>query len=82
MKITTNQRIVDYLRTGNWISGLELELQATKWFSKPSTISRRARELADSGTIERMLKGKTVQYRRIVPIVIKEQGVLFDARNI
>lgn len=63
MRITTKQRIVNYLTYRGTVSGSQLEKQADEWFTKPSVISRRARELAQDGRIERFLKGKTVQYK-------------------
>lgn len=64
-KLTIKNRIVHYLRYHpGWQSGLELEYQARFWQSKPSIISRRARELALEGKIERRLDyQKNVQYK-------------------
>lgn len=64
MKLTTKQRIYFYLQHNGQVSGSELEKMADKWFTKPSVISRRARELAQAGTIERVISSAgTVQYR-------------------
>jgi len=64
-KRTVKNHIVFYLRHHpTWISGLELENQARYWQSKPSIVSRRARELADEEKIDRQLDyRKNVQYR-------------------
>lgn len=64
--MTTKQLILNYLNDRVVVSGTELENQARDWQTKASTISRRARELADEGKIIRELsfgKHKTVQYR-------------------
>lgn len=64
--MSTKTRIVEYLRNHGRCSGSELERQAEAWFTKPSVISRRARELANEGVIQheyvRHGKQKTVQY--------------------
>lgn len=64
VRTTTKSRIQEYLRyRGGWISGSELEGCAEAWGTKSSVISRRARELANDGTINRTLSPrKTVQY--------------------
>lgn len=64
-KPTVQNRVLFYLRHHpTWISGLELESQAQYWNSKPSIISRRARELANNGRIDRQLDTRrNVQYR-------------------
>lgn len=64
-KPTVQNRVLFYLRHHpTWISGLELESQAPYWKSKPSIISRRARELANDDRIERQLDiRRNVQYR-------------------
>jgi hypothetical protein len=83
MKVSTNQKIVDYLNFHEgYVSGLELEMQATKWFTKPSTISRRARELVDRGTIERKLSGRFVSYRKPQPVIAPEIEEIEDKQEI
>lgn len=63
-KVTTKERIIGYLRYRGLTSGTELESQARDWGTKASVISRRAREMASDGEIERVLGyKKTVQYR-------------------
>jgi len=47
----------------NWINGGELEQFAITQSHKGSNGSRRCRELADEGTLERRLNGKSVEYR-------------------
>lgn len=64
--MTTKQLIINYLNDRVVVSGSELENQARDWQTKASTISRRARELAEEGKITRELsfgKHKTVHYR-------------------
>lgn len=62
--MSTRDRIILYLRLHGQVSGSELEFQARDWQTKGSTISRRCRELADEGKIERVIGDKrTVQYR-------------------
>jgi len=46
-----------------WINGGELEQFAITQFYKASNGSRRCRELADEGTFERRMNGKSVEYR-------------------
>ena len=68
MKITTKTEIIAYLqRHPGWVSGMSLEDNARDWQTKASTISRRARELYEEGKIDRMIKGKTVQYSLKAP---------------
>jgi hypothetical protein len=47
----------------NWINGGELEMFAVTQSYKASNGSRRCRELADEGTLERRINGKSVEYR-------------------
>lgn len=63
---STKDKIVEYLQSQPyWVSGTELERQAPNWETKASVISRRARELAFDGKIQRRLWTKrTVQYRK------------------
>lgn len=65
MRVTTKNRILNYLQFhAGWISGTELETNATNWGTKSSVISRRCRELVHSGQLERSMSDrKTVQYR-------------------
>lgn len=62
---TVKNFILFYLKYHpGWQSGLTLENQAQYWASKPSIVSRRARELYNDGKIERRLDSrKLVQYR-------------------
>lgn len=60
--MTIKQQIVTYVKTRGTVSGMELELKAREWRSKPSTISRRARELAMDGALVSQIKDKTVSY--------------------
>lgn len=63
-KPPTKQRILNYLSWHSVVSGTELESQADKWYTKPSVISRRARELARDGKIDRIVtQRKTVAYK-------------------
>jgi len=64
VRTTTKNRIIEYLRfKGCAVSGSELEGCAEAWQTKSSVISRRARELANEGDIERTLSShRTVQY--------------------
>jgi len=74
VKTSTKQQIIGYLRGRDFVSGSELEEQARNWQTKSSTISRRCRELADEGKIDRMLsERRTVQYKTLV-----KQEVLFE----
>ena len=65
MRVTTKNRIIEYLKfRGGLVSGSKLESCADQWQTKSSVISRRARELANEGIIERELSARrTVQYR-------------------
>lgn len=67
--MTTKAHITNYLRSKNrWVSGSELENQSANWSSKASTISRRARELANEGKVEIEYSTRhTVQYRTPQP---------------
>jgi hypothetical protein len=47
----------------NFVNGGELEQFAITQGHKASTGSRRCRELADEGTFERRMNGKSVEYR-------------------
>lgn len=67
-KNSTKEKIVSYLKLNGQVSGSQLEGQATNWSTKASVISRRARELASEGLIERSMSDrKTVQYRSAQP---------------
>ena len=46
-----------------WINGGDLEMFAVTLNFKASNGSRRCRELADEGTLERRMNGKSVEYR-------------------
>lgn len=61
---TVKNKILFFLKHHpGWHSGTELEDQARFWQCKPSMISRRARELADEGKIQRRLSiRRTVEY--------------------
>lgn len=81
MKKTLRQRLYAYLkaRPGVFISGGELERIASNATSyKPSTISRRLRELAEDGLIARNEEKRTVFYayqpqkRTIREVVVRE----------
>lgn len=62
--MTTKVKILNYLKYRGLVSGTELESQAEAWRTKSSVISRRARELANDGLIERSVSDrKTVQYK-------------------
>jgi hypothetical protein len=61
--MSTKNRILYYLNNQGWVSGTQLEAQARDWGTKSSVISRRARELANEGKLERSLQHKAVQYR-------------------
>jgi hypothetical protein len=65
MSMSTKERIVSYLKfSPYWVSGSELERQASEWRTKSSVISRRCRELAHDGTIQRRLwEHGAVQYK-------------------
>lgn len=77
--MTTKQHIINYLKQRpGWCSGTELESFATDWATKSSVISRRARELAYAGQIERVLSfSKTVQYRLPEPKMTTKQANSF-----
>jgi len=63
--MATKERVVEYLKSrGGWVSGTELERMSEEWGTKASVISRRARELAFEGRIEREINSRrAVQYR-------------------
>lgn len=58
-------RLAFYLKEKypNWINGGDLEIFSTTQGYKASNGSRRSRELADEGTFERCMNGKSVEYR-------------------
>ena len=58
-------RIVDFAKEKypNWINGGEYEVFSISLGFKASNGSRRCRELADEGTFERRMNGKSVEYR-------------------
>lgn len=65
MKLSLSARLVRYLkaRPGLFVSGGELERIATQSTTyKPSTVSRRLRELAEDGTLARNEVKGTVYY--------------------
>ena len=65
MRTSTKNRIVGYLSSRPaWVSGPELERQASEWQTKASVISRRARKLARDGKIERRIWERGVVYYR------------------
>ena len=59
----------------NWINGGELESFSTTQGHKASTGSRRCRELADEGTFERRINGKSVEYRYLQKEVQKDVSI-------
>lgn len=62
-RVTTKNRIKSYLIGRGVVSGTELESQAEYWETKASVISRRARELARDGEIDRLISNRgTVGY--------------------
>lgn len=64
MRVTAKIRILNYVRIRGWVSGSELEDQAHEWFTKPSVVTRRARELVNDGYLERRIgERRTVEYR-------------------
>lgn len=87
-KLSTKQKIYWYLKNNGTSSGGKLEMMADEWETKPSVISRRARELAKAGIIYRSLSERgTVKYslhralepseaNRLLKELKKEQGVL------
>jgi hypothetical protein len=83
-KITTKQRVLNYLATRGWVSGTELEDMSHEWLTKSSIIRRRTQELAHDGQIERRLSDKrTVQYmakryepRIVTPVEVDQPKLL------
>ena len=59
----------------NWINGGELEQFAITQLYKASNGSRRCRELADEGTFERRMNGKSVEYRYLQKEVSKDPSI-------
>lgn len=67
---STKSRILEYVRLYGLVTGAGLENNAIEWSTKGSTISRRARELADEGKLLRIISPKgTVSYRFIANIL-------------
>ena len=58
-----------------WINGGELEQFAITQFYKASNGSRRCRELADEGTFERRMNGKSVEYRYLQKEFSKDPSI-------
>lgn len=64
MKQTTKQQILSYLEGQDWCSGSQLELMSMEWQTKPSTVSRRLRELYEDGQLDRKLVKGCVWYKK------------------
>lgn len=63
-KQTHKSRILIYLRSRPYyINSAELENVATEWGAKPSTISRRCRELYEEGKLDRRIVNGVVWYK-------------------
>ena len=60
----TYHTIIKAYLTDNWTPSYDLEKVNTPYGYLGSSGSRRARELAERGEIEREIKGKYVYYRR------------------
>lgn len=79
--MSTKLKIINFLKTyPGYVSGSQLEDNARTWQTKASTISRRARELADDGVIEAEHTGihKVVRYRLVLQPTPEPQQ-LFDS---
>ena len=63
MKQSLRKKILHYLTGRNWVNGMELEKRAIEWGYKPSNCSRRCRELAQMGLIDRKIENKCVFYK-------------------
>jgi hypothetical protein len=61
----------------NWINGGELETFSITQGYKASNGSRRCRELADDGTFERRMNGKSVEYCYLQKKVQKNPASIF-----
>ncbi len=61
-KQTTKHKIIGYLRRNGWTPIYKLEAEAPNWYTTAGTVGRRARELAEDGTLDRRV-GKVVEYR-------------------
>ena len=59
----------------NWINGGDFEVFAMTQGKKASNGSRRCRELADEGTLERRINGKSVEYRYLQREVQKDPSI-------
>lgn len=59
----------------NWINGSDFEVFAITQGKKASNGSRRCRELADEGTFERRINGKSVEYRYLQKEVQKDPSI-------
>ena len=90
MRVTANNRVLDYLKYKDWTSSVVIERMGQVWGFKDSNLSRRLRELYNKGLLDRRIEGKIVYYRhkqaRVIvftseqEMVIQEQqknGVLF-----
>lgn len=82
-KQSTKQKIYWYVKNNGDVSGSELERMADSWQTKPSVVSRRAREMVNSGVLRRRLSERnTVQYYlgdKEIPLN-KEQANAYLAR--
>lgn len=63
-KTSTKQLITAYLKGQDWCSGSQLELMSMEWLTKPSTVSRRLRELYEYGQLDRKLVKGCVWYKK------------------
>lgn len=64
MRTSTKQSILSYLEGLDWTPGSAIEDQATYWFTKASTVSRRVRELHEDGQLDRKLVKGCVWYKK------------------
>lgn len=86
--MSTREKILSYMRSqGGWVQSYTLESQSENFGSMPSQISRRARELAYDGFLDRRQIKKTVEYRiaatpEFEPTTEQlHQGTLFGPRK-
>lgn len=79
-KLSIRQKVYYYVKNHGEVSGRELEKQADEWFTNASTILRRARELAQDGTLEQHLSEYgTVRYK--VKGEVKKPTMTTDEAN-
>lgn len=63
MRLTTKNRILDYLKYRDWTNSGAIQAKASEWFTTGSTVARRCRELEDEGKLYRRINRGSVEYK-------------------